>query len=200
MEERAARLSWLIGFINSNGAISRVNASVRVSLLTDAEKISAAQGIWGWYNSSSKDIDLNFKSKSVLVEAINAYVDEHPEMMEVAHKPSSRLMSPAASFAEASFVSRIGSVISLDDAPFEEDHGTIDPVRVFFKTRARDLGKLVTLFAQVVREILGSYERAKAWPTVVTEASTGVLVSNFANHKARTNSSRGDYAQLCNRL
>lgn len=85
LADRAARLEWLIQFINDNGALNRLNIPLRTILATHAEKIAAAQGVWAWYDGTrfkgpataagvgSRSVE---RSQSMLVQAIELYQEE----------------------------------------------------------------------------------------------------------------------------
>jgi len=82
LADRAARLEWLIQFINENGALNRLNVPLRTTLATHAEKIAAAQGVWAWYDGSrfkgpakaagKGSIEFD-RSNSMLVQAVDIF-------------------------------------------------------------------------------------------------------------------------------
>jgi Non-repetitive/WGA-negative nucleoporin C-terminal len=85
LADRAARLEWLIQFINENGALNRLNVPLRTTLATHAEKIAAAQGVWAWYDGSrfkgpakaagKGSIEFD-RSNSMLVQAVGIFQQE----------------------------------------------------------------------------------------------------------------------------
>lgn len=110
---RKERLSWLIGFINDNGALGKMSQRSRQRLATDAEKLYACHQLWVRLN---EHIDSG-AAHSLIIDTIHAFTAAHPSSFAT----PSRLGSPAT----------------------PERTSTQDVVRDFFKYRVLDLGRLL---------------------------------------------------------
>jgi hypothetical protein len=204
LADRAARLEWLIQFINENGALNRINSETRTLLATHAEKIAAAQGIWAWYDGA------NFKgpataagvgsrgterSQNILVQAIALYEEEGNPDGGGSSKARRRsgiqvpAITPTSSVAagEISPDTDEERMADVDSSwpnarrqPNQEQErvptGYVDPVRKFFKYNIEEIGLLVPCSVKVVKATINSYEKAKAWPSVMTQAGRLALV------------------------
>ncbi|KAI6103387.1 hypothetical protein F5141DRAFT_205422 [Pisolithus sp. B1] len=83
---RKERLSWLIGFINDNGALGKMSQRSRQRLATDAEKLYACHQLWVRLN---EHIDSG-AAHSLIIDTIHAFTTTHPSSA-----PSSNLGSPS---------------------------------------------------------------------------------------------------------
>jgi hypothetical protein len=135
LADRAARLAWLIQFINENGAIERLNIPLRTTLATHAEKIAAAQGVWAWYDGSrfkgpataagagSRGLE---RSQNMLVQAVELYQEEddgehtwkHAATVRRSGKLGGGVLSPTSSVAEVE--------VSFDTDEEHEGDGGMD--------------------------------------------------------------------------
>ncbi|KAI6005623.1 hypothetical protein EDD15DRAFT_2212668 [Pisolithus albus] len=71
---RKERLSWLIGFINDNGALGKMSQRSRQRLATDAEKLYACHQLWVRLN---EHIDSG-AAHSLIIDTIHAFTAAHP--------------------------------------------------------------------------------------------------------------------------
>ncbi|KIM49090.1 hypothetical protein M413DRAFT_95576 [Hebeloma cylindrosporum] len=101
---RKERLSWLIGFINENAALTKMSQSSRQQLAMDAEKLYASHQLWLSYNRHLSASPL----QSVLKEAVIKYMEEIGEITQE------------------------------------------DVMRVFFRSRVADIGKLLSKVSDIV--------------------------------------------------
>lgn len=72
---------------------------------------------------------------------------------------------------------RRASISNEQLAEYPGRTGYVDPVRTFFRDRLEDVGRLANGAQTVVKETLGSFEKAQVWPDVAIQAGRLVLVS-----------------------
>ncbi|KIM24888.1 hypothetical protein M408DRAFT_331557 [Serendipita vermifera MAFF 305830] len=205
LADRAARLEWLIQFINENGALNRLNVPLRTTLAAHAEKVAAAQGVWAWYEGTRfkgpptaagvGSVEYE-RSENMLVQAVDIFQKEEesgkmrPSTLGHRRKSSQR-MGDILDSANSSFA---GMDQSLDDEMDQlgaswnhvPRHGDdvevtkpeeyVDPVRVFFKFKVEDIGDLVPCAVKVVKATVNSFDRSQAWPQVTAQAGRLTLV------------------------
>ncbi|KIM58886.1 hypothetical protein SCLCIDRAFT_127429 [Scleroderma citrinum Foug A] len=115
---RKERLSWLIGFINDNGALAKMSQRSRQRLATDAEKLYACHQLWIRLN---QHIDSG-ASHSLITDTIHAFTAAHPS--------PSGTPSPSAA------------------PPLTEQAPAQDVVRDIFKYRVPDIGRLLVFMVE----------------------------------------------------
>ncbi|KAF8843579.1 hypothetical protein BDN67DRAFT_964047 [Paxillus ammoniavirescens] len=116
---RKERLSWLIKFINDNGALGKMSQRSRQRLATDAEKLYACHQLWIGLN---EHIDAG-ATHSLITDTIHAFIATHPSSTST---PSSHHASPST----------------------PEQTPTQDVVRDFFKYRVADVGRLLVFMVE----------------------------------------------------
>ncbi|KAG8825218.1 hypothetical protein FRC19_011894 [Serendipita sp. 401] len=202
LADRASRLQWLITFINENEVLNRLNVSLRTTLAKDAEKVAAAQGVWAWYDGSSSGsvpipvtslpLRVVEKSQNILLQAVEIYQKEAESGGGVWSRSRRRSGLQAGGMIRGpdSPVTDLESTVGEDDdiagsqgdreLPDDEGEtngtGYVDPVRVFFRTKLEEIGALIPCSMKVVKNVVGSYEKTKAWPDVRTQAGRLALV------------------------
>ncbi|KAL4077069.1 hypothetical protein V8B97DRAFT_1378901 [Scleroderma yunnanense] len=121
---RKERLSWLIGFINDNGALGKMSQRSRQRLATDAEKLYACHQLWIRLN---EHIDSG-AAHSLITDTIHAFTATHPSPSAT---PSPNLAPP----------------LPLEQLP------TQDVVRDFFKHRVPDIGRLLVFMVEYLDQL-----------------------------------------------
>ncbi|KAF9227508.1 hypothetical protein BS17DRAFT_746046 [Gyrodon lividus] len=124
---RKERLSWLIRFINDNGALGKMSQRSRQRLATDAEKLYACHQLWIGLN---EHIDAG-ATHSLITDTIHAFTDMHPSPTST---PSSHPASPYT----------------------PEQTPTQDVVRDFFKYRVSDVGRLLVFMVDYLGRLGGT--------------------------------------------
>ena len=209
LADRAARLEWLIQFINENGALYRLNASLRLALATHAEKLAAAQGVWAWYDGTrykgpstaagvgSRGLE---RTQNMLVQAVDAFREMEEEqgsswpdarsrpgllLERVPHSPESTMEVADETPEGEGYIQNWRKLTTVEPEPAAGDAepGYVDPVRVFFKLRVEDIGELIPCAVKVVKNVVGSFENSNNWPTAAIEAARLVLVSAFLQNE-----------------
>ncbi|KAG8805801.1 hypothetical protein FRC17_005325, partial [Serendipita sp. 399] len=179
LADRASRLDWLIQFINENEVLNRLNASLRMTLATHAEKVAAARGVWAWYDGSygtqipSTAIALLGvdKSQNILAQAVDIYHNE-----EETGGIRSRSRRRSGLQAGDMIISPDSTVIDFDNTMGEDDEmvdnqrqrpsefhedegdtvgiGYVNSVRSFFITKVEDIGELIPCAMKVVKNVV----------------------------------------------
>ncbi|KAG6334835.1 hypothetical protein ID866_4257 [Astraeus odoratus] len=121
---RKERLSWLIGFINDNGALGKMSQRSRQRLATDAEKLYASHQLWIRLN---EHIDSG-ATHSLITDTIHAFTGIHPT--------TSATPSP-----------NVTSLVAPEQTP------TQDIVRDFFKYRVLDIGRLLVFMVEYLGQL-----------------------------------------------
>ncbi|KAG9318812.1 Non-repetitive/WGA-negative nucleoporin C-terminal-domain-containing protein [Chiua virens] len=124
---RKERLSWLIRFINDNGALGKMSQRSRQRLAIDAEKLYACHQLWVRLN---EHIDAG-ALHSLITDTIHAYIATH------ASSTSSSSSDPTSSF-------------------MPEQSPTQDVTRDFFKHRVSEVGKLLVFMVDYLNQLEGS--------------------------------------------
>ncbi|KIJ69004.1 hypothetical protein HYDPIDRAFT_172503 [Hydnomerulius pinastri MD-312] len=124
---RKERLSWLIRFINDNGALGKMSQRSRQRLATDAEKLYACHQLWIRLN---EHIDSG-ATHSLITDSIHAFTATHASTTST---PSSHHESPST----------------------PEQTPTQDVVRDFFKYRVSDVGRLLVFMVDYLGRLGGS--------------------------------------------
>ncbi|KIK91679.1 hypothetical protein PAXRUDRAFT_830622 [Paxillus rubicundulus Ve08.2h10] len=124
---RKERLSWLIKFINDNGALGKMSQRSRQRLATDAEKLYACHQLWIGLN---EHIDAG-ATHSLITDTIHAFIATHPSSTST---PSSHHASPFT----------------------PEQTPTQDVVRDFFKYRVADVGRLLVFMVDYLGRLGGT--------------------------------------------
>ncbi|CCA67372.1 hypothetical protein PIIN_01203 [Serendipita indica DSM 11827] len=200
--DRAARLEWLIQFINENGALYLLNATLRHTLATHAEQIAAAQGVWTWYDGTryqgpstaaglgSRGVE---RSHNMLVQAVEMFQEVEDDrgttwphartrsglLLEGAlHSPESTMEVADDPPEGEGYINNWRKLTTVEPDVAKEDVETsyVDQVRLFFKVRVEDIGELVPCAVKVVKSVVGSFERSNSWPTAAIQASRLALV------------------------
>ncbi|KAG8813545.1 hypothetical protein FRC17_001500 [Serendipita sp. 399] len=215
LADRASRLDWLIQFINENEVLNRLNASLRMTLATHAEKVAAARGVWAWYDGSygtqipSTAIALLGvdKSQNILAQAVDIYHNEEESGgIRARSRRRSGLQAGDMIITPDSTVIDFENTMGEDDemadnqrqrlGEFQEDEGDtvgigyVNSVRSFFITKVEDIGELIPCAMKVVKNVVFSYEKTKSWPDVRTQAGRLALVllnSAFEFRKSHLN-------------
>ncbi|KAI6045772.1 hypothetical protein EDC04DRAFT_3031700 [Pisolithus marmoratus] len=137
---RKERLSWLIGFINDNGALGKMSQRSRQRLATDAEKLYACHQLWVKLN---EHIDSG-AAHSLIVDTIHAFTATHPSSSATpSHpgSPSTPERTPSQDVVRDFFKHRLGSMGSGGIGPLKEIGGAVvTTLQAALSYRAYNLG------------------------------------------------------------